>query len=516
MSSDPRPPAAGEERLPFDPAGRASWSTVDRPTDTDLAPVGAPAMGGRLHPAAVVLGPLGQLVPLFVLAAFGLLARGGGAFVLLGVLMVASLVSSALRWGFFRWELTEDSLVITEGVLQRQRRVIPLSRIHTVDLARPLWHRALGVVKVHVETVGGGDTEGQFEALSPAEAARLRALLLGLDGTAPVDAAGDQPPPLAALSPGMLVIAGLTGGRIGVAAALVGFSQQVVGERIFDWVDDLTALGITSVLILGTIGLVAVFLLSVIATAITFWGFELRQEGTDLTVRRGLLEKRFDTVPLGRVQGVLVQENLLRRPFGLAAVQVVVAGRAGGEAAAQQALVLPLGTRTEALRLAGHLVQAAGLDAVQLTPMPRRARTRRLWRAAGATASVTVFLTAWLGVVGLLGLASALVWIPLGLAGYRALGHARMDGFVIARQGAVVRTTAVVPLAKIQSTGTHQTLFQRRLRLATARIHIATTTRASTIELIDVDAVTAGEHAVDLLPDHAPTDNAPTEDANAS
>jgi putative membrane protein len=447
----------------------------------------------------IALQPLGQLVPLAALALFGLVARGGVSSGLLAVFALSSVVGAALRWSFFRWELTADSLVINEGVVRRQRRVIPLSRIHTVDLARPLWHRVLGVVEVNVETVGGGQTEGKLEALAPQVAAELRADLLGLRDR-PTAAQGPAQPPLASLSPRRLVLAGVSGGRIGVAAALVGFATQVLGDRVFRFAEDATGLGITRVVLLIALGLAMVFLISVAATAIAFWGFELRREGTDLTVRRGLLEQRFDTVPLARVQGVVMEENLLRRPFGLASLQVVVAGRAGGDTAVQQALVLPLGTREQALQLAETILDTAGLTSVELTAMPPRARARRIRRAVIATLLVTGTSLVVLGWVGLVGLVTAGLWVPLALAAHRALGHGRVGDVLLTRQGPVVRSTTIVPIAKVQSTAVRATWFQRRLRLASAQVHIATTARSSVVEVVDLDAEDAAAMLVGLLP----------------
>ncbi|HUG84973.1 MAG TPA: PH domain-containing protein, partial [Euzebya sp.] len=67
------------------------------------------------------------------------------------------------------------------------------------------------------------------------------------------------------------------------------------------------------------------------------------------------------------------------------------------------------------------------------------------------------------------------------------------------RQGILVRRTTVVPVAKVQSTATHQTVFQRRLGLATLSVHIATTTRSGTVQVVDLDADLAAVRLVELL-----------------
>ncbi|MBA3622369.1 MAG: PH domain-containing protein [Euzebyales bacterium] len=53
--------------------------------------------------------------------------------------------------------------MIDQGLLQRQRRVIPFDRIQAVESVRKLRHRLFGVVELRIETVGGASTEGKLE-----------------------------------------------------------------------------------------------------------------------------------------------------------------------------------------------------------------------------------------------------------------------------------------------------------------------------------------------------------------
>src|SRR5690606_26032796 len=139
---------------------------------------------------------------------------------------------------------------------------------------------------------------------------------------------------------------------------------------------------------------------------------------------RGLLQQRSETVPLRRIQALRVEENLVRRVLGLAAVKVDVAGRARGEDAQQAGLLLPLRRRRQALALVGQVLRAAGhSDASQAPPepMPARARSRRLLRAVVPVLVVTGALVWWRGggwSPVLLALGPAVAW---ALDAYRAL-----------------------------------------------------------------------------------------------
>lgn len=473
------PPASEFPQVPPPPADAASAPASSAP------PVAA---GARLHPAVMAIWPLGQVGPLVLLLVAGALPLG-----LAVVLLVASAVASVVRYLRFRWRVEPDALVIERGLLQRQRRVIPLERIQSVDLVRKLRHRAFGVIEVRVEAVGGGSTEGRLDALSLGDGQQLRARLLQQraegPGGATRPAATPAATPLARLAPDRLVVAGLTGGRVGVAAALLGFLQQAFAERIDEVLQAAPALlGARGVIAVVVIALVGAFLLSIVATVVTYWDFTLTREGASLRVRRGLLEQRSDTLPLRRVQSVRVEENIVRRLLGLAAVKVDVAGRPGEEGR-DSGTLLPLGRRGEAFRLVEQVLGAEGLADVKLAPMPRRARSRRIVRAAALVVVLTAPAVVLLDQAGLAVSGLLVPAVAAAIAAYRALGHAERDGIVVARSGVLVRRTAFVPKARLQSLALTANPLQRWRRLATLDLQIA---RSPGVwpgpQLVDLDA----------------------------
>jgi putative membrane protein len=101
----------------------------------------------------------------------------------------------------------------------------------------------------------------------------------------------------------------------------------------------------------------------------------------------------------------------------------------------------------------------------------------------------------WIGFLVLVVLAGPAV--ALGLARYRALGHATTTGTVVARSGALLHRTAFVPVARTQSHRVESSPFQRRSGLATLAIHVAG--RGRTVWLVDLDqdrCRAVGDHAL--------------------
>lgn len=432
----------------------------------------------RLHLAALGVWALSGVGPIIVLIIAGSLVPIAAVFILVG-----TLVSSWVRWWRFTWYIDDEALVVQQGLFQRQRRVIPRERIQSVERVRRLRHRLFGVVELRIESIGGASTEGQLDALRPDVAELVRTELLGKTrARGPTTAAPDataeaaEPPPLVRMTPGQLVLAGVTGGRVGVMAAILGFASQVFAEQIGALFEEAVgffgAQGWVGVLLAVTAFVVLTFLLSVIATTFAYWGFTLTSADRKLHTRRGLLEQRSGTIPLHRVQSLRVEENLLRRPIGRAAVKVEVAGRAGAEAS-ETSVVLPIGTRAEAFALVERITGRDDISALELTAAPAGARARRYVRAAVATVIVTGALVAWQGLVGLAGVAVAVPATALAASSYRALGRATPPGAVVARAGVMVRTTHVTAERSAQAVAMRSTPFQRRRGLATLELHIA-------------------------------------------
>jgi putative membrane protein len=463
----------------------------------------------RLHPVSpvldLILSARQWAFPLVVL----LISSGESLLLGPAALAILALVVGwkVVAWRRFSYELVDGVLVIEQGVVQRSRREVPIARIQQVDLRRKLRHRVLGVAVVRVDTAGGSSgAEVVLEAIADDEAAALRTALLDrpapaaapLTGDAPWGAAdptaapdpgasaGWAPPPPAAppvplvsLSPAQLVIAGITGSRLlaalPIAAAAVGLLFELPAEA---------SDGVISRLPTGTVALVAglvavgpVLLLAAVASSLlTDFGFTLVRVGTDLHLRRGLLDQREATLSLRRIQVVRVHQNLLRRSLGLSSVQLQSAGSGAAAEGEVTRLTIPYVRDADLAGLLAEVLPAA-VDHPALIPAPPPARRRAWFRRVVPAAVILLVLATALAI-------SASAWavllvvlvVPFVLEAelvYRNLGHVGTPELVVARSGGFVRETAFLPVAKAQSTALTSSPFQRRLGLATLHVHVA-------------------------------------------
>jgi len=378
----------------------------------------------RLHPLSPLLRS-----GLFIAAWVGWLinnARNGletTEVVASGLVAVgAGFAYGIASWWFTRYRVTPDEIRVESGVLQRQSRRIHIERLQSVEVQQPLLARLLGMAELSLE-VAGGESGARLAFLPLAGAEELRRQLLERTDIAPERPTEGQV--LFRVDPVRLLVSQVL--RTGFVTALLGAAVGVVAT-----VAGGEAPG--SVLIGGAALGVAAFVFRSFAV---LHGFTVRTSPQGLRITSGLLGVRSQTIPIGRVQGLVLVEPLLWRLLGWIRVDVTVAG--ARTAAAE-----------EGEQLASHLVPVAG--------------------RAEATALAARVLGADPATVALAEPPARAVWVaPLTRQRLRVgLGHA----LVVTTRGLLTRRTDVVPRAKIQSVHLTQGPLQRSMRLASLRFDL--------------------------------------------
>lgn len=143
----------------------------------------------RLHPLSPVLHSAKSLVVIIAAISWqGYAQLGLGPwFGLVTLLLVGAVGLSVLSWFMTGYHVIGRELRVYEGVLWRRTRAIPLERLQSVEVVRPLLAQLTGLAELRLEVVGGAKTEAPLAFLAVKDAAELRDRLLILAGrlTAP-------------------------------------------------------------------------------------------------------------------------------------------------------------------------------------------------------------------------------------------------------------------------------------------------------------------------------------------
>jgi len=427
----------------------------------------------RLHFAAIAVDAVRSALQFLVGAVLIAIVRGGapgvaGLWAVFGI--AAGAVFSFVMWRNKAYWLDDVALHYRSGVFTPDETVVPRTRVQAVDTATGPLQRLFGVVELRVQVAGASDAqEIVLTAVTHEEAARLRQALGFL---APEVA---EPDAHVALGMRGLLLTALTSPQISVAlsavAGVFALVNNVVdfekdGEGLLSRLDSVQTVAIAAALVLG-----AAYLLSFLAAIVVFAGFEVERDAQVLRIRRGLLERRAQSLPLERVDGVVIVEGLIRGPFGLATLRLESAAH-GGHASASRTL-LPLVRRRDAEAVIARLVPSLAVDPGPLEQPPRRALRRFVAPqvVAGAVIGLVPVLAwttaAWpaLPVLMLLG-------ALMGVRDYRGTGVRLAGNVVVVREVRLARRTLLARRHRLQKHALERTALQARASLADVRLAI--------------------------------------------
>ena len=419
-----------------------------------------------------------QLVPVLIPVA-AVIGIGDGLLtvVVMAVVITAlSLAAAALSWWRFGYTDGPTAVVVTRGLLARSVRTVPNDRIRGVEVEAPPLHRLFGLVRVRIDaaagSVGTNEEELVVDGVPRAEGDRLRARLLARRPAEVPAPDGEQHPEapaeeeIARFDPRWLLYAPLVGSYLVVPVAAVGTLVRLVQELPDAVVPDLAGPDPSpQVVVVGLVTAVPLLALAaVVGAAVVNWGYRLVRRGGSLIAVRGLLTRRHTELEVDRVRGGTLSEGLGMRWVGAARVNALVTGLGHANRRGQ---LLPLGPRTEALRLLGRLVEDPG----PLTGHPPAALRRRLARALTPGLLVTaggIWAAAlgwwWVPVVGVV---LTVLGVPMGIGRFRALGHGAGPRSFSVRSGWLVREQAVLQRRAVVGWRVRQSVLQRRAGLAT-------------------------------------------------
>ena len=397
--------------------------------------------------------------------------------VIFGVLVTAAFLLAVL-WEYIVWRrydyyLEDRKLRITKGVLRRQEREIPLSRIQNIDLRTNVVQRIVGVTEVGIETAGAGETEGNLKYLEREDAENLRSHIEGpdTDKEKQQESGQDTREYDYVMSRKNLVLHSLisvdssTLFLAGTAATAAGWGVQNV----------LDGIALSS----GLAGLLA-FLLLGAAVSFNFlrniekyYGFRLWQTGDRLKYERGLLNRKEGTIPLEKAQDVCISENLLKRIIGVATLEIDTAGYAGQQQVKLGSeAAIPLDTRENILNYASNMEGFQVPEIQEVSPQAARRYFLRYEFLSVIGAPAVLIATS---------LAAAAVFLILGTAvsaaaayiKYRSKGYGYDEKVFAARNGFWSQKTTIAPYFRIQNIVESRSILQRYLGTGSLELDIA-------------------------------------------
>lgn len=446
-----------------------------------------------LHPSTVFFAAAASIrnfaLPILIALFVG---RNPSTAMFFAIFPVLAFFQSTIKYFRFRYSIGHDELMTQEGLLERSERQIPFKRIQDVRIEQTVFHRALNVANVSIETAGGNGVEASLKVLPLERANALRHAIAVFKQQQTTEEKHDTPNSqrntnereLHSVSTKDLILAGLTSNGViyllAATAALGGQMEHLIPADAWEetlrnivtktegtfqlkatppWL--LIGLG---VFIFGCLAMV----ISVVRTLSLYNNFTLSISAGELRRRYGWFTRRSASVPRKRIQIVRINESLARRLIKRATVQVDTAGFHPTEnqsASDGRDVVSPLTEKESAFKLASKLLDSLWTDGIlqqwnQVAPcMISRQNIRSFVLLLGTTSAVCLInWNAWYGLI-------LLLQIPLSVLANKAhkhLGYSQSGQLLAIRQGWLSRSTNLIPLKNIQTIILRQSPFDRR------------------------------------------------------
>ena len=413
-------------------------------------------------------------------------------------------------WRATSWKITATDVQYRRGIFFKKHRKIPLDRVQSVDVYRPLAARIFGLGALRVESAGGQGSRVEIQFLANKYLDRARREVVariagrsltdetshqtGAEGLVGTDLFAEDDYHLAAdeyevyrVSPGRLIASVLLTSE--VVWLLIMSLIVVICVVVLFFMADLTVEGIAVGSIIPTVISIGIIPLMILSYAWSRFnsGFNFSANITHdgIRVTSGLLALKSQTLPPGRIHAIRFLQPLLWRPFGWWQAEVTLAGH-GVETSGNQKkqaadnLLLPVGTLEQAKIILEMAIRDLGIN-------EGAEREKLLQEAFDGTNSDSVASFTTIA-------KKAQIMDPF--ARFRR-AFAVTDTVLIYRDGWIRRKVTFAPHERAQSVTTSAGPVQRHLGVAGVRLDLVPGT--ATMKVKHLDAQVAAQLAKDEL-----------------
>jgi len=460
---------------------------------------------GRLHVSSIVFGLLSHIRVVIFPAALAIFNGASGGFwgyYLAVLLIVPAIVGQIINYYRLRYRILNHELIVTQGIIFRRNRTVPVHRIQNINLSQNPLHRLVGVAEVRVETASGKEPEAILRVIPMAHVHALREAVFAERDNEPIEQAvptveakgaeeaQSKESEILTIPTSRLCKAGLAndGGMILVGVFFGAMYQFDLWNYLrFDWLTSLyenetsdywRAVYIAAALI---VAFLVIRMLTMVWYILRFHGYRLAREGDDLRISCGLFTKVSASIPRKRIQLISVQHNLWMRWMGLTSIRIETAGGSGNEGNDAAGSVsgrwfLPVLLMDDIERVARELRDGLTWEPEELDWKPVSAMAgRRLIR-------IPILIGLIVGIIGVVNLmpwgilAGPVVAAPLlflAIRGSRSLRYSRTEDGVVYRSGIVNKKTSRTFFDRIQSVRLNRSPFDRRWNMAKLSVDTA-------------------------------------------
>lgn len=472
----------------------------------------------NLHPLTLLYNLIINSPALVISLYYGIYQKNIGEWinVIITMLVIAIVILPAilLKYLFFKYKITNTEIIITNGILSKKNRLIPITKVQNINLTQNFLQKMLGLTKVQIETAGDIQSEAILELVSSEEAHSISTLIklyqsnseikqeqnhLQNDNYLLTTSSNDNI--LFEMSFKEILLFGAL--RFRPLFLIIGFwiysniqqfyeLNNYVNSFFEQNINNIATLDNLTLVLLAFSALITIifisWLIDIVWTANTYYKFKLINEKNKLIIQSGLLNKQNTTIPFKKVQQISIISNILKERFGYYGLKLYTAGYGiklkGSDLAVPNAkleVIYEVIDKIKNYRIPNEFTQISKKSI-------RRAFVRY------ATLFVPIF-----AIIIYYELFIIIVLLFLIFLYYFAYLDWKNRGFyfdnntLYLKYGILIKKINIISVNKIQVVKIRETFFQRRLGLASLILDTAAVTSEAETIIRDIDKRVAQE-----------------------
>lgn len=426
-------------------------------------------------------------------------------------LFLVLLVIAVISFKIYRFRLTDTSIEIRSGLLNKKHLNLPFERVQNVEIEQPIYFRLSGHACLQLDTAGSAKNEAKLIALRVAYAQQLKLKILDYKKQATdtntasqksfnsSTTNNDQEVNLNTRSLSDLVIHGITSNRVfillgGLApfydkiAKAAGEGLQTLGINFSELFDPQThsmfQIGLYAMTLTMLIMLVLVSF-SILGSIISFYGYTLNKLDDRYIRRSGLLTKHEVSMRLSRLQMIVRKQDwldVLLKRINLRFEQNNAIAMNGAAISANNKIIVPSVKPDECQALINDAypnnILVPLINNNEFVPISKRFIYRYifvLYLPLWFIASFVAWFTDNLPLIAVSTAAFAIFAVLLTLR-WKRWGIARDEQFIYLRKGLLGVDYYCFPAFKVQQTKFMQSLLMKKRGLASVKFVLASGT----------------------------------------
>ncbi|MFA9398038.1 MAG: PH domain-containing protein [Clostridiaceae bacterium] len=451
----------------------------------------------RNHFITVIDDILKNMIP-FIIIFWGVFKNGNilkSHFLKLGIfigIIALALIYDVVKWRKKKYCLTDNKIMVREGVFIAKRREIPFSKIQTINVSQNIKQRIFKLASIKIDTGSSIAKESEINiVIKKQKAEKLKHTILNSkeedkDISDNINEETKKDINEIKTSGKDLFVASLTNNAwfAGVTAifAVYNFLGNYLGDilekRAQGVVDnyadkinfDTMAIKNLVILIIFFIFIYLIFsvIISMILIFIKYYDFSIKREGKNIVINYGLFEKKNYVMPVKKISAVYIKQNLFRQMIGLRELHIETVGY--GDEKGESSILFPIANLAKQKDIIKTLLPEFYVED-EFIKVPKRALKRFIKYKFIFTAILSVVLS-FKFTYGFCSFILVPILVYIGYREYKNSGIYMDENIIGLSFGTFNKVKYLVLIKRVQSMQMGQNYFQRKLRVFNFQISI--------------------------------------------